>query len=89
MPSGPSIKHLTRCRFVKASGILEGPTSFHIVRVENRRPAGPASFEELRPKIRPMLFEEKVKTERTAFISKLRERTAHHDNLRRSKEPAQ
>jgi parvulin-like peptidyl-prolyl isomerase len=59
----------------KVSGILEGPTSLHIVRVEGRRPAGPASFEDLRQKIRPMLFDEKVKTERTAFINKLRQRT--------------
>ena len=28
------------------SGVLEGPDSFHVLRVENRRPAGPASFEE-------------------------------------------
>ena len=54
----------------KTSGILEGPTSFHIVRVENRRPAGPASFDEVRTQIRPMLYEEKVKTEKTAFIQK-------------------
>ena len=59
MRSGPSIKHLNRCRFAKRAGFFEGPTSFHIVRVENRRPAGPASFEELRPKIRPMLFEKR------------------------------
>jgi len=61
--------------FGEVSGILEGPTSLHIVRVENRRPAGPASFEEVRQKIRPLLFEERLKTERAAFISKLRQRT--------------
>jgi peptidyl-prolyl cis-trans isomerase SurA len=59
----------------KVSGILEGPTSFHIVWVESRRPAGPASYEDLRQKIQPMLFDEKVKKERTAFINKLRQRT--------------
>jgi peptidyl-prolyl cis-trans isomerase SurA len=59
----------------KVSGVLEGPTSFHIIRVEARRPAGPASFEEVHQKIRPLLFEERVKTERAAFIAKLRQRT--------------
>jgi len=59
----------------KVSGILEGPTSLHIVRVESRRPAGPASFEDLHQKIQPMLLDEKVKTERAAFINKLRQRS--------------
>jgi peptidyl-prolyl cis-trans isomerase SurA len=57
------------------SGVLEGPTSFHIVRVEGRRGAGPASFEEVRAQIRPKLAEEKFKKERSAFVKKLRDRT--------------
>ena len=42
------------------SGVLEGPDSFHILKVENRRPAGPASFEEVQDKIKPMLESQKT-----------------------------
>jgi len=53
------------------SGVLEGPDSFHILKVENRRPAGPASFEEVQDKIRPIIVNKKFREERTAFIAKL------------------
>ena len=57
------------------SEILEGGNDFHIVRVENRRPAGPASFEEVQDKIRSILTDQKMQDERTAFIARLRQKT--------------
>jgi parvulin-like peptidyl-prolyl isomerase len=57
------------------SGILEGPSSFHIVRVEGRRAAGPAPFEELQDQIRAVLMEKKYQTERTAYIQKVWDET--------------
>jgi parvulin-like peptidyl-prolyl isomerase len=54
------------------SGVLEGPGSFHILKVENRRPAGPASFEEIQDKIKPMLENSKFQEEQAAFLKKLR-----------------
>jgi parvulin-like peptidyl-prolyl isomerase len=57
------------------SPVLEGTSSFHIVRVENRRPAGPASFEEVQDQIRSTLTEQRFKAEREAFIARLRQRT--------------
>jgi len=57
------------------SGLIEGPDGFHIVKVEKRRPAGPASFEEVYNQIKPKLENEKYASERTAFIAKLRKHT--------------
>jgi peptidyl-prolyl cis-trans isomerase SurA len=57
------------------SGILEGSTSFHIIRVEQRRAAGPAPFFELQDQIRSTLLEKKYVAERTAYIQKLWDRT--------------
>ena len=57
------------------SGILEGPTSFHIVRVDERRAAGPAPFFELQDQIRSTLLEKKYQSERTAYIGKLWDQT--------------
>jgi peptidyl-prolyl cis-trans isomerase SurA len=57
------------------SGILEGPTSFHIVRVEQRRTAGPAPFSELQDQIRSTLLERKYQAERTAYLQKLWDQT--------------
>src|SRR4029077_16692257 len=57
------------------SGVIEGPNRFHIVRVEGRRPAGPASFEEVQDKIRPLLYNQKVTAERKAFLAKIRSKT--------------
>jgi len=54
------------------SGVIEGPSSFHIVRVEQRRPAGPASFAELQDQIRRDISSEKVNRERRLLLDKLR-----------------
>lgn len=59
----------------QVSGVIAGPESFHVVRVEGRRPAGPASFEEVQDKIRPLLADVKYRTERSAYLAKLRHRT--------------
>jgi parvulin-like peptidyl-prolyl isomerase len=55
------------------SGVIEGPSSLHIVRVENRRPAGPASFAELQDQIRREIYTEKSTRERRQLLDKLRE----------------
>jgi parvulin-like peptidyl-prolyl isomerase len=53
------------------SPILEGPSSFHIVRVERRRAAGPAPFEELQDEIRAKILDKRFQAERAAYIRKL------------------
>jgi parvulin-like peptidyl-prolyl isomerase len=57
------------------SGVLEGPSSFHVVRVEARRAAGPASFAEVQDQIKKAIHDEKVRRESTAYLEKLRQRT--------------
>jgi peptidyl-prolyl cis-trans isomerase SurA len=59
----------------KLSSVLQGPDTLHIVRVEKRRQAGPATFEEVQDKIMPIVVERKRQTERAAFIAKLRKKT--------------
>ncbi len=59
----------------KVSPILEGPTSLHIVRVESRREAGPASFEEIQDQIRRKIMIDKMTRARQEFIAKLRRNT--------------
>ena len=57
------------------SPILEAPTSFHIIRVESRRPAGPATFAEVQDVIRKKLREQTHSREATAYLAKLRKKT--------------
>jgi len=59
----------------QVSGVIEGPQSFHIVKVENRRPAGPASFEEVQDMIKPIVQNQKFQAESAAYINKLRRDT--------------
>jgi parvulin-like peptidyl-prolyl isomerase len=54
------------------SEVIEGPDSFHILRVENRRPPGPASFEEILDTIKPMLERKRGQEEQAAFLKKLK-----------------
>ncbi len=51
------------------SQIIEAPASYHIVRVERRRPAGPASFAEVevQDKIKNTIFNEKIRRETSAL----------------------
>ncbi len=55
------------------SPVLEGPTSFHIVIVENRRAAGPASFEEVQDQIRRKVMYAKMTRIREVFLAKLKQ----------------
>jgi peptidyl-prolyl cis-trans isomerase SurA len=57
----------------QVSAILEGPSSFHIVRVDGRRAAGPAPFEELQDEIRGKILDKKFQAERVAYLRKLRQ----------------
>src|SRR5262249_21225871 len=57
------------------SGVIEAPDGFHIVKVERRRPAGPASFAEVNNQIKPILENAKFVAERNAFLAKLRKNT--------------
>jgi peptidyl-prolyl cis-trans isomerase SurA len=56
----------------QVSEVIEGPDSFHILRVENRRPPGPASFEEILDTIKPMLERKRGQEEQAAFLKKLK-----------------
>jgi len=56
----------------QVSRVLEGPSSFHIVLVENRRTAGPASFKELQDEMRNKVMYKKMYKEREAFIARLK-----------------
>ena len=66
---------LDRLPLGQVSGILEGPDAYHIIRVERRRPAGPASFAEVQLKIREIIKEEKYNKGAEAYFLKLRDRT--------------
>ena len=59
----------------KLSDVIEGPDGFHIVKVEKRRTAGPATFEEVQNQIKPILENAKFMDERNAFLTKLRKNT--------------
>jgi peptidyl-prolyl cis-trans isomerase SurA len=57
------------------SPVIEGPTSFHIVRVESRRRAGPASFAEVQDRIQNTLKQQLVQRESTGYLERLRRGT--------------
>jgi parvulin-like peptidyl-prolyl isomerase len=65
---------LDRMPIGQLSGVVEGADSFHILKVENRRPAGPASFEEIQDKIKPLLETKRMHEENDAFIKKLKQK---------------
>ena len=58
------------------SPVLEGPTSFHVVLVEARRSAGPATFAEVQDAVRMAIRREKIMRESTAYLDRLRNRSA-------------
>lgn len=60
----------------QVSPIIEGPSSFHIVRLERRRPAGPRPFVEVQHEIANAILQKNFESERQAYYQKLRERTA-------------
>ena len=55
----------------QVSTILDGENSFHIVKVEHRRPEGPATFAEVQDEIRSAILDKKLQEERAAYIAKL------------------
>jgi len=57
------------------SGVIEAPGGFHIVRVESRRDAGPARFDEVQDAIKAKILEEKRRKLTGAFLAQLREKT--------------
>ncbi len=59
----------------KLSAILEGPDSYHIVRVDRRRAAGPAPFEELQDEIRTIILNQKFQVAREDYMKRLRDAT--------------
>jgi parvulin-like peptidyl-prolyl isomerase len=59
----------------QTSDVIEGPASFHIVRVEGRRPAGAASFEEVQDQLRPVLENKKYQEARAKYLAKLHRST--------------
>jgi peptidyl-prolyl cis-trans isomerase SurA len=59
----------------QTSAVIEGPSSFHIVRVEARRPAGASTFAEVQDKVKEAVLNEIRRKESTAFIEKLRSQT--------------
>ena len=59
----------------QVSPIIEGPLSYHLIRVDARRPAGPATFAEVQDRIRRIVHRQTVEKESKAFVEKLRSRT--------------
>lgn len=59
----------------QVSPILEGPDAYHIIRVEDRRQAGPAPFMEVQLKIREIIKEEKYNKGAESYFQKLRGKT--------------
>jgi peptidyl-prolyl cis-trans isomerase SurA len=59
----------------QVSPIIEGDAGLHIVRVEARRRAGPAPFQEVQFAIRDRLSGQKFQKEMAAYLEKLRART--------------
>lgn len=58
----------------QVSGVLEGPRSFHVVLVEDRRGEGPARFDEVQDEVRKLLLEKKEADEMNAYLDGLRGR---------------
>ena len=57
----------------QVSPVLEGPTSLHIVLVESRRAAGPASFKEVQDEMRTKVMSIKVRKAREVFLARLKQ----------------
>ncbi|WP_422931092.1 peptidyl-prolyl cis-trans isomerase [Singulisphaera sp. PoT] len=73
----PVNEALEKLRPGQISQIIETPESLHIVVVESRRAAGPASFAdaEIQRKIRNSIHSNKLQKATTGFIDKIREQT--------------
>jgi parvulin-like peptidyl-prolyl isomerase len=56
----------------QVSPIIEGPNSFHVVLVEERRDAGPARYDEVQEEVEEAVYQQKVQLVTDEFIEKLR-----------------
>ena len=54
------------------SPVIEGPTGYHIIRVEGRREAGAARFDEVQDQVRNAIGDEKFQREMQAYLEGLR-----------------
>ena len=59
----------------QTSGVIAGPESFHIVKVEGRRPAGAVSFEEVQDQLLPILESKKFEEAKKKYLAKLHKST--------------
>jgi len=57
------------------SPVLEAPMSFHIVRVESRRAAGPLPFDEVQKQVTETVFMRNMDKAREQYLAKLRAKT--------------
>ncbi len=62
----------------QVSGVIETPTALFIVKLESRRDAGPARFDEVQTEIRKKLSEEKLGKAASAYLQDLRKSTVIH-----------
>lgn len=58
----------------QSSRVIEGPRSFHIVRIESRRAAGPLPFKEVQTEVEGKLISEKNEEEFQALLGDIRKR---------------
>jgi peptidyl-prolyl cis-trans isomerase SurA len=63
------------------SEIIEGKDSFHIVKVESKRDAGPARFDEVQDRIKEIVWESKTNELSKKFLEDLKSRTVITRNL--------
>ncbi len=59
----------------RISPVIEAPTSFHIVRVESRRPAGPLHFDEVQRQVTEAVFRRNMTQAQEQYLAKLRAKT--------------
>lgn len=76
LPGGYAVESVNRALETlpigQVSAIIEAPTSYHIVLVEERREAGPARFDEVQDEIQEAVYQQKADAITNAFIQKLR-----------------
>ena len=59
----------------QVSPVIKASDSFHIVKVENRRPAGPASFEEVKTRSNPCFEPRECARKTTPLSRKIKQNT--------------
>ncbi len=71
----PVNEELGRLAIGQLSGVIEAPNSFHIVRVESRRDAGPLRFDEVQDLVKREVFNKQLEKAINEYLDKLRSRT--------------